>query len=151
MIKAENKDGLSDHFQCELARLTSDEPWGIKHAALVVGQYLDCCLDPPPEPIVVWATFPNCFEEVTEFAAIGFDENGALLMVKNDVAMRVMPRQEFVRRNELGGFAWVKEQMKLVDAVGAYIVVVVEARKDNGGRKNRVCVYGFTNKEFAEA
>ena len=140
---------MTGHFQRELSLLTAEEPPGIKQAAIAVGEYLDCCVEPPPEPMVVWATFPNCFEEVTCPVAAGWDEGGALLLVKHNVAMRVMPRAEFFRRQAQS--QWLVEQLSMVAAVGANIMVVVEARRDNGGHKNRVCVYGFTNKELPQA
>lgn len=136
-------------FQHELSLVTAEEPSGIKQAASVVGEYLDAC-GPPPEAIVVWATFPNCFEEVEKHSfAAGWDEAGAILFVRHDVAMRVMPRAEFFRRQ--AGSQWLLEQLPVIVAVEADIVVVVEARKDNGGHKNRVCVYGFTKKEMPQA
>lgn len=137
------------HFQHELEHLTAEEPSGIKQAAMAVGEYLDCCDGPPPEPIVIWATYPNCFEEVTCPIAAGWDENGALLLVKHNVSMRVMLRGEFFRRQE--GNKWLMEQLPTLVTLGIEFTVVLEARKDNGGRKNRVCLYGFTKKEIPEA
>lgn len=137
------------HFQRELLLLAAEEPSGIKQAASLVGEYLDCLDEPPPEPMVVWATFPNCFEEVTEPLAMGWDDDGALLLVKGDVAMRVMRRSEFFRRQ--ADQPWLTDQLPTIVALEADIVVVAEARKDNGGRKNRVCVYGFTKKEMPQA
>lgn len=139
---------MSAHYREELARLTAAEPLGIRQAASAIGEYLDCCPEPPPEAVVVWGTYPNCFEEVMgEPVAVGFDENGALLLVKHDVAMRVMPRSEFVRRMEAdaSSSSWIVDQMKIIISIDAKITVVAEARKDNGGHKNRVCVYGFSN------
>lgn len=124
-------------YQRELAFLTAEEATGIKQAASVVGEYLDACDGPPPVPVVVWATFPNCFTEAKDYS-LGVDADWAVLLVKDNVAVRVMSRVEFFRRQ--AGNQWMTEQLRTLVAVEAEVIVVLELREGEG---NRVCVYGF--------
>ena len=128
--------GMMKH-QHELAFLTAEEPTGIRQAASVAGEYLDACDWPPPAPVVVWATFPNCFTEA-EDGYLGVDANAALLFVRYNVAVRVMSCAEFVLRQVAD--QWLTEQLRTLGASEAEVIVVLESREGEG---NRVCVYGF--------
>lgn len=139
-----------ESFQGQLENLTQGDLPGVKRVAQLVGTYLD--IFDPTEPVAVWATYPNVFTEA-EDGSMGFDEGGAVLFVKDDTSVRVMPPEELFRRLDGQGSEQFRSEIATVKAMGSKaveVLVVIEARKDIGELRNRVCVYGF-GRQMAEA